>query len=334
MTAYRSASVSLPSAALALLMLACPSDAGAAGRLEEDDVVASTQEQRQDDQGRGEERRRANDGDWFRAPMQGAGGPEDFPSGEIREAVVANANAATARAVYRRTESALHATVRAQVRDFESSPELREALAAEQRAYESLQEARRTALRDVTDDPKYQAMQDLRQNLSQRLADCRDSVSVGATTRLVTTDESPRCSPEELLAIATLKMRVGSEARGMERDVLADNEQVKKARADLAAAGERVATLRADFDRKLRENGDLKAVRDALEDARIARVTAETYLHGASLAAKEALDFAYYLHRYDYYRYRSPYYNYYNTYPYGYGASYGYGSFRNVNRVR
>jgi hypothetical protein len=332
MTALRSASLSLPSAALALLIVACPS--GAAGRLEDDGVAVLAREQGQDDQGRGDQRRRANDGDWFRAPAQGASGPDDFPSGEVREAVVANAQAATARAVYRRTESALHATVRAQIREFESSAELREALAAEQRAYEALQEARRVALRDVSDDPKYQAMQDLRQNLAQRIADCRDSVTVGTTTRLVSTGETPRCGPEEMLAIATLKMRVGSEARDMERDVLADNEQVKKARADLAAAGARVATLRAGFDRTLRENDDLKAVRSALEDARIARVTAEAYFHGANRAAGKALHFAYYIHRYDYNRYGYPYYGDYLSYPFGYGARFGDGFFRGGGRMR
>jgi hypothetical protein len=78
-----------------------------------------------------------------------------------------------------------------------------------------------------------------------------------------------------------------------------------------------VAALRDGFEKSLRENQNFKAARDELEEARIARVTAETYLKGASLAAREALDFSYYLHRYDYYRYNRD---------HGYG--YGYGSYR------
>src|SRR5207248_841995 len=66
-----------------------------------------------------EERRRANDRDWFRAPVQQ--GPEDFPSAEVHDAVVANTRAATARAVYRRVESEMHRAVRAAVREFEQS---------------------------------------------------------------------------------------------------------------------------------------------------------------------------------------------------------------------
>lgn len=332
MSALRSAWISVPSAALAFVCLACPSDAGAAGRLEDDDVAVFAQEQDPGDVARADQRRKANDRDWFRAPVENTG-PEDFPSAEVHDAVVANARAATARAVYRKTESELHAAVRAQVRDFETSPELREALAAEQKAYDALQDARRTALREVSDDPKYQAMQDLRQNLAQRIADCRDGVTVGNTTRLVSTDAPPPCRPEELLAVAVLRMRVGSEARNMERGALAHNEQVEKAKADLSAAGARVAALRSDFDKKMRDNGDVKAVREALEDARIARVTAEAYLHGARAAAREAMDFAYYLHRYDYYRYRSPYNHYYGGYPYGYGVSYG-GFNRGFGRLR
>ena len=334
MTALRSVWLSVPSAALAIVWSACPV---AAAPLEGDAVAVFAQDQgavNERDNDRAEQRRRANDGDWFRAPIDGAG-PDDFPSAELHDAVVANTRAATARAVYRKTESALAAAVRQQVRDFEASAELREALAAEQRAYDALQDARRTALRDVSGDPKYQAMLDLRQSLAQRIADCRDGVNAIETTRLVSAEEPPRCRPEELLAMATLRMRVGSETRDMERDVLADNEPVRKAREDMAAAGAKVAALRADFDKKLRDNEDLRAVREELEDAKIARVTAEAYLKGAREAAREALDYAYHLRRYDYYRYRPAYYSsYYSAYPYGYGASYSYGYFRRADRMR
>jgi hypothetical protein len=126
----------------------------------------------------------------------------------------------------------------------------------------------------------------------------------------------------DVVAIATLKLRVGSDAREMERDVLEDNEKVRQAKAELVNASRRVAELREGFERSLRKDEDLRQVREELEEARIARLTTATYLKGASLAAREALDFAYYLHRYDYYRYRSPYsYGYPYRYPY-YGVSY------------
>ena len=266
------------------------------------------------------------------------GGPEDFPSNEIQDAVVANAQAATARAMYRRAESAMHASVRAAIRAFEQSAELKEALAAEQRAYDALQDTRREALKDVLDNPKDQAMQDLRDALSERIADRRQGgdtiIRVNAVSPATTGPVSqpvsrpvsvellgPRLLPREdadVLAIAMVKLRVGSDARAMEREALADNEKVKKAREELLVASAKVSGLRDGFDKSLRENLDFKAAREELEEARIARVTTAAYLQGADIAAGEALRFAYYLHRYDYYRYN-------HNYGYGYGAyRYGY----------
>ena len=323
MTPFGFAKAALPALALVLAAYAAPVQG--APRLGDEDFEVFAQEAPDGDEAgpatrRVEERRRANDGDWFRAPANQ--GPEDFPSAEIHDAVVANTRAATARAMYRRAESALHAGVKDAVREFERSRELREALAAEDQAYEALQDARREALRDVVDQPKYQAMQDLRETLTQRIADRREGaapapVVAAATpgTQLVSTAEVRPRAGDEVLAMASLKLRVGRDARELEREALADNDRVRTAREDLVEASRRVAELRENFDRTLRTNEDLRQARAELEDARIARVTAETYLKGADLAAGRALDFAYYLHRYDYYRYR-PY-----DYGYGYGGS-------------
>jgi hypothetical protein len=273
-------------------------------------------------------RQRANDDDWFRAPVQPgqAAGPADFPSAEIHDAVVANTRAAAARAMFRRAETALSAAVRGAVRSFESSAEYRQAVADEQRAYDVYLAARRDALRDVTADAKYKAMEDLRQNLSEQIAGRRQSsqeaVDRLVSVRLVSANEAVRTPPpDSLVAMAELKMRVGSDARAMERDALEGNDKVRQARADLAAAGARLAELRARSDETARNNPDIARARTDLEDARVARVTAETYLRGANRAAGEALDFAWWNHRYDYNR------NLYDGYPpyYGYGySSYSY----------
>jgi hypothetical protein len=330
MTAFRFARVALPSLALALGAVMTPHRAAAG--LEDDRVYAQEVPDAGPATRRMDERRRANEGDWFRVPVQQ--GPVDFPSAEIHDLVEANARAATARQMYRRVESALNAGVRAAVRDFEQSAQLKEALAAEQRAYDALQDARRDALRDVVADPKYQAMQDVRDTLTQKIADRREGVDAPPVPRRVFTTE-PATEPagqwlrlrdelaaeDNIAAMATVKLRVGTDARGMERDALAGNDKVKQARSDLATASAKVTALRDQFDRQLRDNPDLKRVRDDLEDARIARVTAETYLRGADLAAGFALDFAYYLHRWDYNRY-SPYYDYGYGYPYYYRVNY------------
>jgi len=314
MSALRFARVVVPSLCLALVPLASSSDARAAGLEDDSEVFA----QDAPDAGgpatrRAEDRRHANDRDWFRAPVQV--GPEDFPSAEVHDAVVANTRAATARAVYRRVESEMHRVVRAAVREFEQSAELKEAVAAEQRAYDALLDARRQALRDVLDNPKYQAMQELRQTLTQRIADRRDAATVTISgprpVSIIRVSDPPASAGDDVVAIATVKLRVGTDASVMERDALADNEKVRQAKADLADASAKVTALRAGFDQSLRQNEDLRRVRDDLEEARIARVTAETYFLGADRASTAALDFSYYLHRWDYYRY--------NHYDYGYG---------------
>ena len=283
---------------------------------------------------REDQRRRANEHDWFRAPLRDGGyddGVEDFPSAEVHDAVVANARAAGARAQFRRAESALSGTVRSAQKSFEASPELREALAAEQRAYDEYEVARREALRDVVGNAKYQAMQGLRQNLTEQIIERRESADEAyerpSRTQLVAAGLIPdKSHRDSLVAMAQLKMKVGSDARALEREALLGNERVRKAQQGHAAAAAKVAALRADFDRRLREDGTVKKARESLEDARIARVVAETYLKGASIAAGRALDFAYATHRYDYYRYnhhydRSPYASFYG---YGYRPGYGY----------
>ena len=285
------------------------------------------------DDGKRQRRQRANDGDWFRMPAAyGDGGIQDFPSAQVHDAVVANTRAATARAEYRRAETSLHAAVRGAVRDFEKSKELREARAAEDKAYAAYQSARRDALRDVSSDPQYRAMMDLREGLTDRIAGRHEryeelvrEVTSDPSVRLLSTPSKPVPLPpvagNELVAMATLKMRIGTEAREMERAALENNENVRKAREEFEAAGAKVASLRGSFDEMLRDNEDLKKAREALEDARIARVAAETYFKGANLAAGKALDYAWWLRRYDYYRY-SRYPDYYYPYSYRLGVPY------------
>jgi hypothetical protein len=329
MTAIGLRRLALPSLALSVLLAGPAPAAGTRSRLLDDDYEVFAQEAQADDEGpatrRQDDRRRANDGDWFRAPAQQ--GPEDFPADELRDAVEANARAATARAMFRRAESSLHATVRDAQREFDESKELRDALAAEKKAYDALQDARREALQFVVDDPKYQAMLDLREGLSRQIAERREGVTPApAGTRLVATTELVPAPPvrgdEDVVAIATVKLRVGRDARAMEREALEGNDKIRQARADLAAAGAKVSELRQNFDRSLRANDDLKQAREELEDARIARLTAETYNKGAREAAREALDFTYYLHRYDYYRYPRYGLGYSDTYGYRYGYPY------------
>jgi hypothetical protein len=255
---------------------------------------------------RREGRRRYADSEWFRDP--GYYGYGNFPHIEVHDAVVANARAATARALFRRAENALNSAVRKAVRTFEGSAELREAQKAEKEAHETYAAARRRALQSVLEDPKYRAIMSLRQELS-------DQINYKRANRAVD-DRTDGQIMDDILAMATLKMNYAADARAMEQLALETNAEHKDAQTKLRQAATRVSELKRDFDDALRNDRDLLAARQNLEDARVARLTASAYLKGAVIAADEALDFAYYLNRYSRYN-GAGYQDYRDYYPYG-----------------
>lgn len=279
---------------------------GAANRRDRDrDADADEAEARREAR-----RRRVNETDWFRGPgyVEPAGRePGGFPSGEVHDFVVANARAAASRAVYRRAESSLNNAIRRAKRDFESSEDLQKALAAEKQAYEDYQAARRAALESVVSDPQYLAILSIHGDLTERIATQRQYLESEGLGNNYFAVHSPAAT--DLLSLAMLRMNVAGDARMLEQSALEDSEELREARAKLRATADRISKLRKDFDRELRDDEDLAAARAILEDARIARLTAAAYLKGAMLAADEALDFAYHLHRYDRH---VPF----NTYPY------------------
>src|SRR3954471_21340240 len=83
---------------------------------------------------------------------------------------------------------------------------------------------------------------------------------------------------DELISMATLKMSYAVDIRAMEADALNAEPGVKDAQDKLVAAGSRVATLRARHRDSLREDPDILMARRNLEDARVARLSAEAYL--------------------------------------------------------
>lgn len=267
-------------------------------------------------------RRRVNEDDWFRdrAIRESYEQRGDFPSGEMHDFVIANARAATARMMFRRAESALAAAVRKAKRTFEASEELKEALAAEREAYAEYQRARREALAAVVADPRYQAILSLHQDLGEQIVAHRREITGDSApdTRLIA-DPGNRNGTGVIFNTAMLRLHVATDAREMEREAIEASDDLRAARERLTTAAQRITELRHEFDQSIREDEDLAAARQVLEDARIARVTAAAYLRGSRLAAREALDFAYYLHRYDDNIYFDPYYS------YGYGARYARG---------
>jgi hypothetical protein len=212
----------------------------------------------------------------------------DYPSRDLRDWVFASAHAATARALFSRAETDLAAAFsRAQFR-FERSKSYRDAVQAEQDAYDNYNNARHRALRELYDDPKYKELLHLSDDIGDKLEIRRASKDA---------------TKDEIVALATLKMEYASDARSMEVTVLSGDSNVDAARQRLITASQRVVQLRADYDDSLRDNPQILAARETLEDARIGLVTAQAYQDGATVVGQAALDYAYYLHRNDVGRY-------------------------------
>jgi hypothetical protein len=268
-----------------------------------------------------------NDNDWFRDPsyrddFNATGGSVngEFPSAEVHDAVVANARAATARMIFRRAESALAGAVRDAKRRFEASAELKQALADEKAAHAAFDRARREALADVVASPKYRAILTMHQDLGEQILVRRQEMEAFGyrdTLPVIARPGHPESS--DLFAIATLRLQMAGDARAMERQAIEASEELRLARERLVDAARKVSDLRSDFDNALRDDPDLLAARHALEDARIGKVATAAYLRGSLIAADEALDFAWYLHRRDA---QVAGYN-----PYAYDSYFGYGRY-------
>jgi hypothetical protein len=273
-------------------------------------------------------RLQVNNGDWFRDralreefnPANGSINGE-FPSAEVHDAVVANARAATARMIFRRAESALAYAVRDAKRRFEASAELKQALAEEKTAHEAFDRARRQALASVIATPRYRAILTIHQDLGEQIDARRremESFGQGDVVPVMATPNHPDGS--QLFAMASLRIQMVGDARAMERAATETSDELRAARTRLMAAAAKVSELRQGFDNQLRDDPDLTAARNALEDARIGKVATAAYLRGALIAADEAVDFAWFLHRRDAQVAYDPYYydGYYS------GARYGY----------
>jgi hypothetical protein len=223
----------------------------------------------------------------------------DYPSRDLRDWVFANAHRATARALFSRAENDLAAAYRRSQHNFERSKAFVAATAEEKDAYDAYNLARQKAMRDLNEDPKYRELMSLRNELADKIALKRAN------------KETPK---EEIIALATLKMEYASDARSMEATVLSADANLADARKRMIAASQKTVQMRADFDDSLRDNPQILAARENLEDARISLITSQAYANGASIAGAAALDYAYYLHRNDVGRY-DPYAN-------GYGGAY------------
>jgi hypothetical protein len=227
---------------------------------------------------------------------------DEFPRAEVHDAVDANARTAFARASYRRLQDSLNSQIRQMQFNFEHSADMTDALKVEQQAWEDYVAARNAALKDVVNDPKYQASVTMKNEMGDRIADAKaDYAAVPVPSNKKAAAAADRVKMREIVTLALVKLDYAQVATDMEVAAVRQDSKVADARKRLMEAGTRVQALRNDFDLKLRNSPELAALRSKIDDARIAFITAESYRNGAVDAANEALDYAYYKTRYQYY---------------------------------
>jgi hypothetical protein len=236
----------------------------------------------------------------------------NYPAEEVRAVPPAKAAAAVARAVQNREYNALNGAVRDTVRSFEKSDELKKAIEAEQAAYAEYEKAREAALRDLRNDPKYQAQIDLANQLK---------------SKIVARHEAPKSKDDdgaakgEIAAMAAIKFDYANAAKARETDALAKSGDVQAARRKLIDARARVTDLRGRFEGEVRTDENIVAARRSFWDAKINRLGAEAYLDGVLEARDIALHYTYWINKHNKYGqgYR------YAGGGYGYDLGYGYG---------
>jgi hypothetical protein len=218
-----------------------------------------------------------------RAAQAAAG--SDFPTDQMHDWVVANAQYAYWHATFHRAEKELEDTVRMAQFTFEQSKEYQEAVAAEKRAYDAYIAERRHALESVVKDPKYLAALELRDKTADRIAALRAKHG-----------ELPR---DIMVELASLKLQFASDAHAMETEALDRDDALKSTRQRMVEANARVVALRATFDTSVRTNPRILQARRNLEDTRVALISSEAYLNASCVATALASDYSFYRHRWD-----------------------------------
>lgn len=265
----------------------------------------------------------AGAGDYRSAPpgmngagMNGAGDPyrgyvTDYPATEIQAVPVSRAEAVRARAEYNLTQDRLHRWIDRSWDDFENSREFVDASNAEKTAAANYERERKRVVDRLMQDSGYRALIDL-------VAEMRGKIDQNRPRGVKATfDET-----ENSLAMATLKLGYASTATAMEAAALAADQGVQDARTKLMDAAAKTRDMRRDFDRRVRRDPQFLASQATLDQARVNRVVSGAFLESAINAREIALDYSYYLHRWDQYKYSV-----YGVYGYP-----GYGNYGNYGR--
>jgi len=243
---------------------------------------------RRDDNGRG---MGGGGGAQYGDAYQGYG--NDYPAEEVRAVPGARAQAVRARLEHERAQSDLHRWIDRSWDDFTNSKDYLDVTANERKQQDAYNRERDRVIRKLQDDSNYRALKDLIADISAKMERERPRSISAANSESI----------EDMLAMATVKLGYMSQLSAMETAALSADKGVQDARTALTDSSTRSHELRRTFDRKIRRDENFLASRGRIDDLRINRVVAATFLESAINARNIALDYAYYVHRWDQYKY-------------------------------
>lgn len=241
-------------------------------------------------------------------PLTSVNNPySDYPAAEVQAVPAAKARAAIAKMELLRAHAELNRGTRAAVRNFKNSEDMSKATVEQDQAYQQYLAARERVLQPLRNESQYQAAQVMKEQLTEKIIEKHEQAAPHKPVL------------HEIIAMAGLKLRYAMQMTNREVEALRNDPEVSDARQRLMSAASRVSNLRERFADDLRDDPDLIAARRAVFDQRIAHVASQAYLSGLKEARGIALDYAYFVRRYNPYRVAG-----YD--PYGFRASYyGYG---------
>jgi hypothetical protein len=205
----------------------------------------------------------------------------DYPQEEMNQFVYASERVAHARIMLRIAESDLGATIDNAKEKFERSSEYQEDKAAEDKDYADFLAARQNSMKCLLNNPKYQALISLREELADRLLSRKEN----------------KISQDEIIAIATLRMQYGEELSKMEKDIIEADSTVADEQRSLVVSSGKFHALKMAWEEGLRDDKQVLAARNNLENAEVELVDSEAKLNAASYEAGSALNYSYYLHQ-------------------------------------
>lgn len=206
-----------------------------------------------------------------------AGPLGDLPATDIRVVPVANANRVKTYWTFHQALFNLNNAVRVTRTEMDRQPDYVQAQADEKAAYDVMETARVNALADLQQNPSYTGADKLRQSVSAQIADEMDTPKPDAT---------------RLAAMAKLKLQYVKDNRKLETSALDRDEAFQDARRNYVAAAARTQAMRDTQALVVATDESLISLRKQVADARIERLTANSFFDSAVHARNVAIDYA------------------------------------------